>query len=96
MPRTKGKNWISGPDPQLHQMYVAFGWHRVSSRLRGDEWELDWPAWRDTWLPNWHQRGRRADDLCLTRIDWEKPWRADNIQLVTRRAHSQRIRKHYS
>ena len=77
-------------------MYVAFGYHRVTSRLRGDQWDLAWEDWRDAWLPYWDQRGRAARDLCLTRQDWEKPWRADNIELITRRAHTQRIRQHYS
>jgi len=96
MARTKGQNWCTGPDPQLHQMYVAFGWHRVSSRLRGDEWDLAWEDWRDIWLPCWHLRGRRSQDLCLTRQDWELPWHRDNIELITRSEHSRRIRKYHS
>lgn len=92
----KGPNWCTGPDPLHHKMYVAFGWHRVSARLRGHEWNLDWPSWRDIWQPFWDQRGRGAQDLCLTRQDWEKPWSPDNIELITRRAHSQRIRKYHS
>jgi hypothetical protein len=92
----RGVPWITGPDPLLHKMYVAFGWHRVSARLRGNEWNLDWPDWRDIWLPYWDQRGKTARDLCLTRRDWEKPWTADNIELITRREHSQRIRKYHS
>ena len=90
------RKWSTGPDPLHHEMYVAFGYHRVTSRLRGDVWQLTWEQWRDAWLPHWDQRGRSALDLCLTRQDWELPWSAANIELVTRRVHSQRIRKHYS
>ena len=91
----KGLRWYSGPDPLHHRMYVQFGYHRVTSRLRGDEWDLAWEDWRDIWLPNWHRRGRKSQDLCLTRLDWEKPWSGDNIELVTRSEHSRRIRKYH-
>jgi hypothetical protein len=88
-------NWITGPDPLHHKMYVAFGWHRVSSRLRGEVWDLDWQDWRDAWLPLWDQRGRSADALCMARIDMGGDWTPDNIHIITRREHGQLIRKYY-
>ena len=87
--------WISGPDPHLHKLYVAFGYHRVSARLRGETWDLPWETWRDIWLPNWEFRGRLANDLCLARIDMDGPWTADNVHLLTRREHSRLIREHH-
>ena len=87
---------ITGSDPALHRMYVAFGYHRFTSRRRGDGWDLDWPDWRDAWLPSWSQRGRGRYDMCMGRIDLEQPWSVTNIHIVTRRQHSQHIRKHYS
>ena len=87
--------WISGPDPHHHKMYVAFGYHRVSARLRGDVWDMPWETWRDIWLPNWDRRGRTWDSLCMARIDMDGPWSADNVHLLTRREHSRLIRKHY-
>ena len=87
--------WISGPDPHLHKMYVAFGYHRVSSKLRNETWALDWPVWRDIWLPHWDRRGRSRDSLCLARIDMDGPWTPDNVHLLTRREHSRLIRRHY-
>ena len=69
--KPKGPAWISGPDPVHHKMYIAFGYQRVTARLRGDRWNLTWPEWRDIWLPVWDQRGRSAESLCLARRDIE-------------------------
>ena len=76
-------------------MYVQFGYHRVSSRLRGESWNLPWETWRDIWLPHWQRRGRTWDSLCLARIDMDGGWQVDNIHLITRREHSRLIRKHH-
>lgn len=90
------RKWISGPDPHLHKMYVAFGYHRVSSRLKGHKWNLPWETWRDIWLPNWQQRGRGPRDLCMARIDMDGAWTPDNVHLITRREHSRLVRKHFA
>jgi len=95
-PRGAATNqWFSGPDPEHHKMYVAFGYHRVTARLRGDVWQLTWEQWRDAWLPYWANRGRAAMCLCMTRRDIEGAWTIDNIEIITRRLHGQRIREHY-
>lgn len=91
-----GRKCISGPDPLHHRMYIQFGYHRVSSRLRGESWELPWETWRDIWLPHWDRRGRTKDSLCLARIDMEGPWHMDNVELIDRSEHGRRIRRHYS
>ena len=87
--------WFSGPDPEHHKMYVAFGYHRVTARLRGDVWQLTWEQWRDAWLPHWQDRGRARDQLCMARSDIVGEWNPTNIEIITRRLHGQRIREHY-
>lgn len=87
--------WKSGPDPHLHRMYVQFGYHRTTSRLRQENWHLTWPEWRDIWLPHWDQRGRSAKNLCLARIDLDGDWSVANVHLITRREHGRAIRAHY-
>jgi len=94
-PQTRGPAWISGPDPLLHKMYIAFGYHRVTSRLRGEAWHLDWEQWRDAWLPHWQNRGRARDQLCMARSDFEGAWDVANIEIITRSEHGRRIRKYY-
>ena len=91
----KPNRWISGTDPLHHKMYVAFGYHRVSSRLRKETWDMPWETWRDIWLPNWDRRGRTRDSLCLARIDMEGAWTASNVHLITRGEHSRLIRLHH-
>lgn len=91
----KGPQWISGPNPLHHKMYVAFGYHRVTSRLRGDHWDLTWDEWRDAWLPHWDQRGRAAQELCMCRKDIEGVWCLTNIEIITRCEHGKRIREYY-
>ena len=93
--KPRGVPWCSGPDPLHHKMYVAFGYNRVSARLRGESWNLAWQDYRDLWLPNWHQRGRSADSLCMARKDLEKSWDVSNIELITRREHGRRVREYY-
>jgi len=93
--KRRGIPWCTGPNPLHHKMYVAFGYNRVSAKLRGEQWDLTWEQWRDVWLPHWDQRGRAADCLCLARLDLEKPWREDNIRLITRRQHGQQVRALY-
>ena len=93
--KRKGPPRITGPDDHLHKMYIAFGYHRVSARLRGDGWDLPWETWRDLWLPHWHQRGRTSTDLCMARTDLERPWHHSNVEIITRREHGQRTRSYY-
>ena len=91
----KAPKWISGPNPHHHRMYVAYGYHRVTSRLRGEIWNLTWPEWRDAWLPVWDQRGRSATQLCMCRKDIVGVWEISNIQIITRRQHGKHIRAYY-
>jgi len=79
----------------LHRMYVAFGYHRVTSRLRGEGWHLDWETWRDLWLPHWPQRGRTAQSLCMCRCDIEGDWSVHNVEIITRQEHGRRVREYY-
>jgi len=87
--------WITGPNPLHHEMYVAFGYNRVSARRRNEGWDLTWEQYRDIWEPNWDQRGRSPECLCLARIDLEKPWHINNVELMTRRQHGQKVREYY-
>ena len=76
-------------------MYVAFGYNRVGARLRGEQWDLTWEQWRDLWLPNWDQRGRSAECLCLARRDIDGIWNEHNVHLITRKEHGRRVREYY-
>jgi hypothetical protein len=77
--------WLSGPDYLDHEKYYAWLKHRSQAYYRGEEHEITWPYWQSLW-PNdvWYQRGKRKEDLCLTRIDPEKPWSDLNCEIITR------------
>ena len=88
--------WISGLDPLHHKMYVAFGYHRTTAKLRKETWHLTWPQWRDAWLPVWNQRGRGRDCLCMARIHMMGDWCLNNIEIITRQEHGRRVREFYA
>lgn len=79
--------WIVGTDTYRHDMYHPWQCHKAQARFRGEEHNLDFEDFYDFWNGYWHDRGRAADDLCLTRIDPEKPWSKQNCEL--------RVRKEY-
>ena len=42
------------------------------------------------WKDQWHNRGRRPDDVCMTRIDDEGAWSQDNTMIISRKEHFQK------
>ena len=81
--------WKIGPDPDLHRQYVAWSRARCQALWRGEGWELSFDQYRELWGDQWSRRGRTRDTLCLSRQDYDQPWRVDNCRLLTRREHNQ-------
>jgi hypothetical protein len=96
IPKPKGRKgprphvWIVGPDEYKHQMYTPWQKMKAQANFRGEEFDLDFEPFYNMWNGYWHQRGRKGDDLVMTRIDWEKAWHKDNIVLITRTEQCQR------
>lgn len=89
--RTTPELWITGPDPVTHDKYYAWLKHKAQAKFRKEPHHITWEEWQSLWTQDlWLQRGRRADDLCLSRIDHLGEWSIDNVQIVTRREHLQR------
>ena len=64
-------------------------WYLVQknqAKNRGETWELDWEPFFELWSKDdrWLNRGRRSDDLCLSRIDMDLGWHPSNVQIITR------------
>ena len=78
--------WISGPDPLQHEMYYAWSKHRSQCLWRGEPYELTWPDWQAIFHDPqiFLNRGRRPNDLVLTRQDQELSWHKDNVEIITR------------
>lgn len=79
-------NWMSGPDPLMHDMYYAWQKHKAQARYRGEPYDLTWADWQEIWANpvDFLNRGRRPDDLTLTRIDDFGAWTLTNVQVMTR------------
>jgi hypothetical protein len=79
-------NWISGPDQVQHEMYYAWAKHKSQAKFRKEAYDLTWEDWRDIWANpiDFLNRGRKPDDLTLTRIDDDGAWTRDNVMVITR------------
>jgi len=77
--------WISGPDETRHEQHIAWRQQKNQAQYRGEEWEIDFEDFILIWGTNWENRGRRVDQMCMTRIDPEKPWVNENIQVIIRK-----------
>jgi hypothetical protein len=79
-------NWISGPDLIMHDMYYAWSKHRSQARYRKEDHNLTWDDWQEIWAnpQDFQRRGRKPEDLTLTRIDADHAWTISNVQVITR------------
>jgi len=66
-------------------------------RARAQAWYMqqEWTIQEDEYIALWRtndrykNKGRRNDQFCLVRKDYEKGWHLDNVQIVTRLEHYQ-------
>ena len=84
------EQWKSGPDPRTHEIYYAWMLRRAQAKHRKEEWELEWDDFYNLWKDDWEKRGRLADDVCMTRLDIEKPWNKENTVIISRGDHLRR------
>jgi hypothetical protein len=86
----KPERWISGPDPKRHRLYTPWLNARAQANYRQEGWVMTFDEFAEMWGDNWDLRGRDGPDLCMCRIDSEKPWSRDNCEIVTRKEVNQR------
>jgi hypothetical protein len=84
-------NWCTGPDPRRHEQYYAWLKHKSQAAYRLEEHTLSFEQWETMWNTDyaWENRGRDNLSINLCRIDKEKGWHQDNVQLVVRRSYLQ-------
>lgn len=84
--------WKSGPDPLHHEMYYAWSKHRSQAQYRKEQYLITWEDWLTIWAdPNdFLRRGRKPEDLTLTRQDPSGPWSLDNVEIMIRIEHLRR------
>ena len=78
-----GRTYVSDFD---NERRIAFVRGRAQVWHRDQEWELTWEDFQSFWRTRnlWTKRGRKPDDLVLTRYDWELSWNRHNCCIITR------------
>ena len=76
--------WKTGPDPVIHDQYIAYIRHRAQAHHRHEQYELTFEDWQWLWQGHWHHRGRGARNMVLTRVAWREPWSRSNCMVVSR------------
>jgi hypothetical protein len=79
--------WLSGPDEFRHSLYIPWLKAKAQASFRKEEWTLTFEEWFDLWKDCWHKRGRGAEDLCMTRADFDGVWSRENTVIRIRREH---------
>jgi hypothetical protein len=79
-------NWVSGPDLLTHDIYYAWLKHKAQAAYRKEPHSLTWDDWQTIWSNpiDFENRGRRPEDLTLTRIDDDGAWTLANVEVITR------------
>ena len=79
-------NWLSGPDLLTHDMYYAWSKHKAQAAYRKEPHSLSWADWQTIWANpiDYQNRGRKPEDLTLTRIDDDGAWTMSNVEVMTR------------
>jgi hypothetical protein len=78
------------PTADLRRRHRAWVMLCCQARFRGEECTITEQEFFDIWAPYWSQRGRRSDQMTMTRIDPELPWTRANVEILTRAEHLKR------
>lgn len=76
--------WKCGPDEYRHEIYGAFLKRRAQANFREEGWGMDFEEFYDLWKNDWHNRGRLSHQVCMSRLDNEKPWTRENTYIRLR------------
>jgi hypothetical protein len=82
--------WLIGSDAGKfkHDMYHPWQMAKAQAKYRHEEWDLDFEDYYLLWRDHWDNRGRLAENMCMTRRDPEIAWCRDNICIILRREHA--------
>ena len=82
--------WRSGPDQFRHIKFIAWGRHKSQAQYRGEDYQMSFEDFETAWADQFDRRGRSADSLIMVRVDDERAWHLDNVELIDRREHLRR------
>lgn len=88
--------WATGEDPIIHEMFGA--WHvsraqytfRTAHGLDTGKWLISFEEYCELWKGRWNERGRKADDYCISRKDYEDDWTKENMEIIQRKEHNRK------
>ena len=88
-PGPRPGDWKYPYDRARNLKHRAYSRARAQEHFRGQQWNITPEQWQEQIWPEhlWLRRGREPEDLCMHRIDTDKPWAVDNVSIMTRRAH---------
>ena len=96
----KGKKrpdaWKYGPNkPEFHYAIIKYLRQRCQAKFRNEPWEFPMEEWMAVWNGRLSLRGRKTNALCMQRKDWNKPWCATNVEIVSRKEQLMKSKLHY-
>jgi len=75
-------------DPELYKKYIDFLRAKAQADFRKEGWMLTEEEYFKIWAPTRYSRkGRKIQQLCMTRIDPFGPWCKGNVAVMTRELH---------
>jgi len=75
------------PDPEIHIKHHPWQMAKAQAVFRGEDWDLSFEEYCDIWKDHWHNRGRKPENVCMTRHDDELGWEKSNIEIISRKEH---------
>lgn len=79
--------WLVGPDEKKHKMYHPWQMSKAQATFRNEGWELSFDEYYELWKDDWDNRGRKSENMCMTRLDPDMPWAVGNVQVIKRVDH---------
>jgi hypothetical protein len=81
--------WLSGPDPIDHKLYTDCQRARAQAWYRGEDWFITEQEYIKLWREDdrYKRKGRTTGSLCMIRLDIERAWTLDNVDIIERHKH---------
>lgn len=81
--------WKIGSDAgeYKHSMYHPWQMSKAQAIFRDEGWDLTFDEYYELWKDDWNNRGRKSENMCMTRLDPDLPWTKTNVMIVQRVEH---------
>lgn len=93
-PGLKPHLWSTGPDPVTHEKFMKWHQQRNQAHWRGEKWAIEFDKFCELWGDQWDRRGRKPDDLCMVRKNYDEDWTLENVHIISRNDHWQHQHHH--